>query len=196
MIKSKQEYVDRMKTDKHIPSVTRVLKALNWYPEPSTIPDHVMKFVIERGITIHEYVDRENKGLPYDVDLLYQIHMDYFFDWRTDYKPTIMASELYVFNENKYRGILDMVVEIDGLIYVVDLKISSSYMPYKAKLQMAAYAKAVEASYGIKVDRLAMLRISKTGYEWITEDDIETHYKAFETLIPYYKELSSIWGYR
>ena len=198
-IESKVELVERMETDKHIPSVTRVLNVLNWYKTPSKLPEIVMDRLRDRGTIIHDYVDKDNRGKEYNVDLIFQIFVDYFQDWKKDYNPEIIASELYVFNGDIYRGILDMIVIIDGKTYVVDLKISSSYIPLKADLQMSAYAVAVEQSYNIQVDGIAMLRISKTGYEWVAttdRDQILQNYKKFEELIPMYKELKIIWDER
>lgn len=59
-----------------------------------------------------------------------------------------------------YGGTLDMLVSIDGLVYLVDFKTSNNFN-YKYHLQTAAYRRMLYFQYGIIVDGIIILKLSK-----------------------------------
>lgn len=59
-----------------------------------------------------------------------------------------------------YGGTLDMLVSIDGLVYLVDFK-TSNHFNYKYHLQTAAYRRMLYFQYGIIVDGIIILKLSK-----------------------------------
>lgn len=59
-----------------------------------------------------------------------------------------------------YGGTLDMLIEIDGLVYLVDFK-TSNHLSYKYHLQTAAYRRMLWLVYGILVDGIIILKLSK-----------------------------------
>ena len=59
-----------------------------------------------------------------------------------------------------YGGTLDMLIEIDGLKYLVDFK-TSNHFNYKYHLQTAAYRRVLYYEHGITVDGIIILKLSK-----------------------------------
>lgn len=59
-----------------------------------------------------------------------------------------------------YGGTLDMLVSIDGLVYLVDFK-TSNHFNYKYHLQTVAYRRMLYFQYGIIVDGIIILKLSK-----------------------------------
>ena len=59
-----------------------------------------------------------------------------------------------------YGGTLDALIDINGRVYIVDFK-TSNHFNYKYYLQTAAYRRLLYYNYGIIVDGIIILRLSK-----------------------------------
>lgn len=67
-----------------------------------------------------------------------------------------------------YGGTLDMLIKIDDKIYLVDFKISNHFN-YKYHLQTAAYRRMLWFVYGILLDGIIILRLSKNSIYFIEQ---------------------------
>lgn len=63
-----------------------------------------------------------------------------FVDWLDEYKPELIASEITVIGKG-YAGTIDRIYLLDGVVWIVDLKTSSSIWP-SHQLQISAYSHA------------------------------------------------------
>lgn len=61
-----------------------------------------------------------------------------------------------------YGGTLDMLIEINNRIYIVDFK-TSNHFNYKYHLQTSAYRRLLYDNYGIIVDGIIILKLSKVN---------------------------------
>lgn len=59
-----------------------------------------------------------------------------------------------------YGGTLDLLIEIDGKLYLLDFK-TSNHLSYKYFLQLAAYRRALFYERGISIDGTILLQLSK-----------------------------------
>lgn len=59
-----------------------------------------------------------------------------------------------------YGGTLDMLLKIDGKIFLIDFK-TSNHFSYKYHLQTAAYRRSLYTEYGIIVDGILILKLNK-----------------------------------
>ena len=59
-----------------------------------------------------------------------------------------------------FGGTLDLLIEIDGSVYLVDFK-TSNHPSYRYTLQLAAYRYALKELYNIKVDGCIILMLNK-----------------------------------
>lgn len=92
-----------------------------------------------------------------------------------------------------YAGTPDAIIEVDGRRIVVDWKTSAQIRTNHA-LQVAAYAKAWNASDAASVDEAWVLRLSKhyEGYEHKVVD-IDTAYALFEKYLYIYEMQGGCW---
>jgi hypothetical protein len=82
-----------------------------------------------------------------------------FHDFWSTYKPTLIESEIHLFSDKyKYAGTCDLVVEMNGEMWILDIKTSNS-LHTSHDLQLAAYAQAWNEDFAEKV--------TKTGILWL-----------------------------
>ncbi len=108
-----------------------------------------------------------------------------FKRWHDATKPRLVANEMTVFGED-YAGTLDRIYEIDGRVWIVDLKTSQQIWE-EHKLQISAYSHAEIdlAKLGLSQEQwdargLAVLqlgyRLNKAGFKFT---EIEDKYNLF-----------------
>ena len=80
-----------------------------------------------------------------------------FYDFWSIHKPELISTEEFVFSDkHKYAGTADLLVKMNGETWLLDLKTSNN-LHRAYNLQLAAYAKAIEETKGIKVDRTGII---------------------------------------
>ena len=76
--------------------------------------------------------------------------------WET-YKPTLVESEVHVFSDElKIAGTADLILEIDGEVWMVDIK-TSNYLHDSYDLQLACYTQAWNENFERPIDRMGIL---------------------------------------
>lgn len=86
-----------------------------------------------------------------------------------------------------YGGTADWIMEMDGAIYLCDFKTSKNISP-SMQLQLGAYAKLIEATNKIKIDKARIIRVNdlycrSTEY---SKEDLDLGYNAFSHLLQFY----------
>jgi len=124
-----------------------------------------------------------------------------FYDFWTTHKPELISSEDFVWSDkHKYAGTADLVVKMNGEIWLLDIKTSNS-VHKSFDLQLAAYAKGLEESKGIKVERTGIIWlkahsrgpskqknvIQGKGWKLLQIDDIETNFELFNSIYNLYR---------
>lgn len=139
--------------DKHIPGVTTVLSKTR-YP----IPPYVRKLPVfinatKLGSEVHRLTEEADSGLPlffddYQPEAVGKLRL--WQQWLEEQNATIKQVEMMVVSDKYwYCGTLDRIVEIDGKVYVVDIK--TSKLDKRGRIQVVAYVIAA-TEMGIKVD--------------------------------------------
>jgi len=106
-----------------------------------------------------------------------------FRNWLDETKPKLVHSEMPVFNEKEYyAGTLDRIYEIEGELWIIDLKTSQNIYP-SHEIQLAAYAHC-DLPY-TKPFKLAVLQLgyfrNKNKYKFtpvVDKYDLFLHAKA------------------
>jgi hypothetical protein len=95
-------------------------------------------------------------GKPlYNPDV-WQMFLRFVDFWET-YNPTLIEAEVHLFSDEiKVAGTCDLIVEINGELWLIDFKTSNHIQP-TYELQTAIYGKCYEECYGKKVDRYGIL---------------------------------------
>lgn len=107
-----------------------------------------------------------------------------FAHWMESTGAKVLATEMTVFNHaHRYAGTLDLIVEIEGLVYVVDIK-TSKQVYEDHLLQVIGYREAAQEMFPeIKVYGAGVLALNtrhKIGYHWKIADD-ENEYEDLRT---------------
>jgi hypothetical protein len=125
-----------------------------------------------------------------------------FHEFWSIHKPTLIESEIHLFSEKyNYAGTCDLVVEMDGKRWLLDIKTSNS-LHTSYDLQLAAYAQAWNELYAEKIDHIGIiwLKSSKRGEDkkgkgiqgkgwelYESERSIEDNLKLFHSIHELYK---------
>lgn len=163
------------------PSVTTILHYFpkghffeQWMKDMGHNADIIMRRAGDEGTQVHKAIEaflegKEIRWIEPDGRVNYHTHVWRmilgFVDFWTTYKPKLLMSEEFMVSDtHKYCGTLDLLVEMNGEKWLLDIKTSNSvYESYH--LQMAAYTKAYEEVKGESIQRngIIWLKSSKRG---------------------------------
>lgn len=154
--------------------VTTILANVFGKDEFKDIPKPVLDAAIERGKAVHSYIENHIYTSEWeDIELAYQVYIDYFKEWEDQCQPIYLASELMLCNEeDNYKGIVDTIFQYKDkdtgkiLTCLCDWKTSSNLNRFKTMCQLNLYVKMVEKKYDIKIDEVRTLSITKSGWRF------------------------------
>ena len=93
-----------------------------------------------------------------------------FVDWFKKTKPKVLANELVVFNEEYgYAGTIDLIAEIDGEKYIIDVKTGANIWP-EHELQISAYLHGQPEKHKLALLQLGYKR-NKNGWKFTEIED-------------------------
>ena len=165
----------------YYPSVTSILQFMpkgkffeTWLKDVGHNADIIARKAADEGTQVHDAIEKYLKGEKiqwlneegysnYSMDVWKLILK--FHDFWTTYKPTLIESEIHLFSDQyKYAGTCDLVVEIDGVRWLLDIKTSNS-IHTSMDLQLAAYAQAWNETFEEKIEKTGIiwLKSSKRG---------------------------------
>jgi hypothetical protein len=158
---------------KYYPSVTYVLSYYpkgkffeNWLKQVGFASEHIVKKAAEEGTQVHElselYLNGEelnfldSKGRPqYNPDV-WQMFLRFVEFWE-EFKPTLIETEVHIFSDElQVAGTCDLIVEINGETWLLDLK-TSNQLQTTYELQTAVYGQCYQECFGKKIDRFGIL---------------------------------------
>jgi hypothetical protein len=166
---------------KYYPSVTYVLGYYpkgkffeNWLKQVGFSADYIVKKAAEEGTQVHELAEEylngaelnflDERGRPqYNPDV-WQMFLRFVEFWET-FKPALIETEVHIFSDElKVAGTCDLIVEINGELWLLDLK-TSNQIQTVYELQTAVYGQCYEECFGKKIDRYGILwlKSSKRG---------------------------------
>ena len=124
-----------------------------------------------------------------------------FAEFWKEYKPELISSEQFVWSDKyKYAGTADIVCKMNDEIWLLDLKTSNS-IHKSYDLQLASYAKGLEESRGVKIERTGIIWlkakcrgpskqkgvIQGKGWKVLQIDEIEKNFKLFQNIYELYQ---------
>lgn len=201
----------------YYPSVTTILQYMpkhkffeEWLKDVGHNADLIVRRAGKEGTQVHEAAEKLVKGeeLNWMDDygnakynqLVWSMIVKFHDFWSTC-KPKLLVSEGFVFSDEfKFAGTADLVVELDGEIWLLDIKTSNA-LSRSYDLQLAAYAKAVEERTGIKIQRTGIIWLKANtrkpskrpgiyqgaGWQLKPIDDIEKNFEMFKLIYKLYK---------
>jgi hypothetical protein len=160
------------------PSITYILQSFpkgkyfeDWLKKVGYSSEHIVKKASEEGIQVHEMIeDYLNGETLYFLDQ--NLHPKYnpdvwemflrFVEFWENYKPTLIETEIHVFSdEYKVAGTVDLICEIDGELWIIDLK-TTNLLHTGHELQVAMYGKCYEECFGVVPKRFGILWLKST----------------------------------
>lgn len=146
------------KENTYYPSVTYILSAFpkgsgfeKWLKQNGEDADSIAFESAESGTKVHKAIEYllEGKQLNwFDIDgNIYYSEQEWkmilaFQEFWTKYTPKLIASELHIFsNINLYAGTIDLIIEMNGRKWILDIKTSKS-LHFTYDLQLASYCEA------------------------------------------------------
>lgn len=138
---------------------------------------------------IEDYIQNSNELDLETVDDKYRIEVDYAYGSFKSWWSVITKRKIkIIMQEHKlvcpwFGGTLDLLIEIDGKIYLLDFK-TSNYPSYKYFLQLAAYRYILRHFYGIEIYGCGIIKLNKKyiGFEEFIIDKSQPDYEDFMNL--------------
>ena len=200
----------------YYPSVTTILQYMpknkffdNWVKDVGHNADLIMRKAGKEGTQVHEAAESlvlgkevnwmDDYGNAKYSQIVWEMILKFYDFWST-YKPKLISTEEFVFSDKfKYAGTADLLVEMDGEIWLLDLKTSNN-LHRSYNLQLAAYAKAIEETKGIKIKRTGIIWLKANtrsaskkkgvyqgkGWQIKTIDEIDYNFDLFQTIYKLY----------
>jgi len=132
--------------------------------------------------------------------LVWEMILKFHNFWST-HKPELISTEDFVWSdEYKYAGTADLVVKMNNETWLLDIKTSNS-IHKSYDLQLASYAKALEESKNIKIERTGIIWlkahsrgpskqknvIQGKGWKLLQIDEIDKNFELFKMIYELYK---------
>lgn len=141
------------------------------------------------GTSLHKHVENYAKDgvVPLIEDAMMKMAFEHFISWAADKK--ILGSEIRIYSRAMWvGGTCDLVVEIDGQVWLVDLKTGSGIYP-EHFWQMGSYDMCVgEMGLFPKVAGYIVLNLKKDGtFEEKRSISNEDNQKAFLAALTIYR---------
>ena len=200
----------------YYPSVTTILQYMpknkffdNWLKDVGHNADLIMRKAGKEGTQVHEAAEAlvlgkevnwmDDYGNAKYSQIVWEMILKFYDFWST-YKPKLISTEEFVFSDKfKYAGTADLLVEMDGEVWLLDLKTSNN-LHRSYNLQLAAYAKAIEETKGIKIQRTGIIWLKANtrsaskkkgvyqgkGWQIKTIDEIDYNFDLFQTIYKLY----------
>jgi hypothetical protein len=157
----------------HYPSVTTVLDYMpknkffqEWVKDVGHNADIILERAAREGSEVHDAAERLVLGREVSLtdsegntkyNYLVWNMITKFHNFWTTHKPKLIKTEEVVYSdEYKYAGRFDLLVEMEGEVWLLDIKTSNS-VHKSYDVQMSAYVKAIKETMGIEVQRAGIL---------------------------------------
>ena len=159
--------------ERYYPSVTTVLSYFPkgrffeaWLKEVGMNADVIMRRAGREGTQVHEAIEDYLKGEEVHwmdqwgktkySEKVWKMILKFVDFWET-YKPKLVESEVHVFSDElKIAGTADLILEIDGELWMVDIK-TSNHLHDTYDLQLACYTQSWNESFERPIDRMGIL---------------------------------------
>ena len=200
----------------YYPSVTTILQYMpknkffeTWMKDVGHNADLIMRKAGKEGTQVHEAAEALVKGEEVTwmdeygrakySQVVWEMILKFYEFWST-YKPELISTEDFVWSdEHKYAGTADLVVKLDGKIWLLDLKTSNS-LHKSYDLQLASYAVALKESKGIEIERTGIIWLKSytrsaskkkgvyqgKGWQIKNIDNIEENFELFKLIYRLY----------
>ena len=201
----------------YYPSVATILQYMpknkffeGWLKDVGHSADYIMRKAGKEGTQVHEACEKlvlgeevtwmDDYGNAKYSQIVWEMILKFADFWRT-HKPELISTESFVWSdEHKFAGTADLVVKMDGEVWLLDIKTSNS-VHKSYDLQLASYAKGLEESKGVKIERTGIIWLKANtrstsnkkgvyqgkGWQVKVVDEIDKNFELFKMIYELYK---------
>jgi len=201
---------------KHYPSVTSILNYFpknqffhNWLKDVGHNADIIAQKAAIEGTAVHNTIESflhgeeihwldENGTAKYSLEVWKMILK--FADFWNTHKPELISTEYHLFSDvHEYAGTADLVVRINGKLWLLDIKTSNS-LHNSYGLQLAAYAMAWNETHSEPIQDTGILwlkastrsegkgdAIQGKGWQLKQYGNMLTNFNMFKNIYEVYK---------
>lgn len=146
------------------------------------------------GTEVHKLIEqsiKEGKFVKSDNEMVNKA-LENFTGWVAENKVKFLESEKHLYSEKMWTGgIVDIVCEIDGEIYIADIKTSSGIYP-EMMLQMAGYHLMLDEMKDYDVKGYIVVNLNKKGGIKVQKTyAVDEKREAFLSALNLYKTLKN-----
>lgn len=201
----------------YYPSVTSILNAapmdpfmVSWLQDMGKNAEIVRDRAAREGTAVHEAMEDlvsgktikwqdEYGNAKYNLQVWQMILRG--FDFHQTYKPEIISAEQFLYSDKyHYAGTTDLLCKLGGYVWLLDYK-TSNHISLTYRMQLAAYAKALEELRGIHVDKCGIVWLKAAtrthskkegvyqgeGWQVIESENIDKDFEAFLKIYDVFK---------
>lgn len=201
------------RNDEYYPSVSTILNYFpkgrffeDWIRDVGHNSDFIASQAAEEGSQVHDAAENFTKGkeiqwldangtAQYSLSVWKMILK--FAEFWNRYKPKLIATEYHLFSdEHKFAGTADLIVEMNGEVWLIDIKTSNS-LHTTHELQLGAYATAWNETHDVKITKTGILWLKAAtrtekeyqgkGWQLKTVDEIEKNTEMFLKIYDIYR---------
>lgn len=126
-----------------------------------------------RGTEVHALAELLLHGQTVEIPDELAGHVDAYVRFLDEWEPTVVASEIVVYNLTVgYAGSLDMIVDVGGVRVLADIKTNKTGIYPETALQLAGYRYA-EKYLDHNGDPQPMLEVDECRGVWVTSSGYE-----------------------
>jgi hypothetical protein len=144
-----------------VPAVSEILRFIS-REEYADIAQYTLDNAADRGTRVHKACEQLVKFGEADIEPDIEPYVKAFLAWVADRKPDFKHIEKALACED-YAGTVDMICEVDGEIWIVDIKTVSAVKKTLVKAQLNGYKRLVEQNGLGWVKRLYCLQLMNDG---------------------------------
>ena len=201
----------------YYPSVTTILQYMpknkffeSWLKDVGNNADIIMRKAGKEGTQVHEACEKlvlgeevtwmDDFGRAKYSQIVWEMILKFYDFWST-HKPELISTEDFVWSDkHKYAGTADLVVKMDGEVWLLDIKTSNS-LHKSYDLQLASYAKALKECKDIEIQRTGIIWLKAQsrgpskkkgiyqgkGWKIVNVDDIDKNFELFQMIYKLYQ---------
>jgi len=145
-----------------IPSVTQILQKM--FPDKyKNVPDDILKRKSKYGTQLHKYIEEYEKGIiTTTLNYIQEASFNQYIKLKDKYNIEVLEQEQIVHYKDIYAGTFDMIAEVNGKRYLIDIKATAKLDKEYLSCQLSLYEKAyLYLHSGKKFDGLACIWLPK-----------------------------------
>ena len=139
------------------------------------------------GTAIHKALEDHFQGNPYDPAM--EVYVAPVKQWVAEKNVTFLKHELRLVNtEVGYAGTTDALIEVDGVLHILDYKSRKTKEGYDVKpwakepMQISAYANIAGATRGVNL-YISTTEPGRIADAWYDEELLASEWQAFQHVV-------------